>query len=43
MFNTVIREIIQKADVDSMPLYMAAVWLHALRNDGRHTPLLNCI
>jgi hypothetical protein len=43
MLNTVVREIVQKADVESTPLYMSSLWLYALRSDGRYTPLMNYI
>jgi hypothetical protein len=43
MLNSAIKEIVQKTDVDSIPLSMAAVWLYALRSDGRYVPLLSYI
>lgn len=43
MLGSAIREMVQKADVSSAPLYMAVVWLYAIRSDGKYVPLLNYI
>ncbi|MGC9051973.1 hypothetical protein [Pyrobaculum sp.] len=43
MFGAVIRELVQVVEVDTLPMYLATVWLYALTNDGHNTPLVNYI